>query len=205
MLAWAYPRGRGGNTGGFCRGRASGGLSPRSRGKRDWPGLYAGGLGPIPAVAGETPRQRRILRRCRAYPRGRGGNTVNFSVALGTSGLSPRSRGKPATRFCWLARRGPIPAVAGETFSRVHVVPAFRAYPRGRGGNTGKAAILEGFQGLSPRSRGKPNQCGRVRQFHGPIPAVAGETRLIAHPVLSCRAYPRGRGGNCPIWPVTWA
>ena len=50
------------------------GLSPRSRGKHGYSKQAAEGMGPIPAVAGETSLASACATRIRAYPRGRGGN-----------------------------------------------------------------------------------------------------------------------------------
>ncbi len=172
------------------------GLSPRTRGKLR---IQVGGSrdsGPIPADAGETTRLRRSGRAFRAYPRGRGGNAGVQAKADMALGLSPRTRGKRSLGRCSTPRSRPIPADAGETRTSGFCSLIDRAYPRGRGGNSGSYQLALGRRGLSPRTRGKlPRQwCGSG--LPGPIPADAGETQRLRSACATRRAYPRGRGGN---------
>ena len=113
-------------------------------------------IGPIPARAGEPPKLK-LKRKIRwAYPRSRGGTPVIPSKAASLSGLSPLARGNRRRHDQVRRRNGPIPARAGEpTFAAV--VGGFNgAYPRSRGG-TGKAhELAELIMGLSPLARGNP-------------------------------------------------
>ena len=152
--------------------------------------------GPIPAVAGETAVQSLPCRACRAYPRGRGGNSSSRKGNLRVRGLSPRSRGKRVERSDLHPWLGPIPAVAGETLTPIAKTGRSGAYPRGRGGNGLGPCGRCGVEGLSPRSRGKPTPAPAGWPAAGPIPAVAGETSNGMLPSRFLWAYPRGRGGN---------
>ena len=180
------------------RGSMCWGLSPRSRGKRRIRRRPDPSRGPIPAVAGETQCRTHHHHPRRAYPRGRGGNSGVESTSACTSGLSPRSRGKLEVTGALAIQLGPIPAVAGETSTRSMSRRSNRAYPRGRGGNRARCRPPLDGRGLSPRSRGKRIDLARVRLQKRPIPAVAGETSCRFSFWAIGRAYPRGRGGNCP-------
>ncbi len=71
-----------------------------------------------------------------------------------------------------------------------------KAYPRIRGGNSGKRSRHLSFEGLSPHTRGKQNGGYSKTRARGPIPAYAGETGRIIVRVYRPEAYPRIRGGN---------
>ena len=131
----AYPRGRGGNATSSTNRHRVTGLSPRTRGKLFCIQPRAASAGPIPADAGETWSCAARWRCGGAYPRGRGGNRCPVRCGDRLRGLSPRTRGKHQRGQSPHHRRGPIPADAGETLTVTPVMPAERAYPRGRGGN----------------------------------------------------------------------
>ena len=192
----AYPRGRGGNNVVTSMTRASGGLSPRTRGKRRTEGCAPTKPGPVPADAGETQQGRTPTRPGGAYPRGRGGNPMPDQAPGGFEGLSPRTRGKLGRGRDRRAGRGRIPADAGETQHRSIRPRSGRAYPRGRGGNRDNYEGYCTIQGLSPRTRGKRRPAARWCRLIRPIPADAGETALPHEAEPLGWAYPRGRGGN---------
>ena len=91
----AYPRRRGGNTGGQSLAFFRAGLSPQARGEPGTP--QRGGIicGPIPAGAGGTIIPASASRRTRAYPRRRGGNISALLNGHLAAGLSPQARGEP--------------------------------------------------------------------------------------------------------------
>jgi len=151
---------------------------------------------PIPAGAGETIRamQRRWL--MRAYPRGRGGNSLSCHDRQAPRGLSPRARGKLRYLSGTYILPGPIPAGAGETVNPITFWYPTGAYPRGRGGNAQCRACDLAPRGLSPRARGKLAAIPSTLPYTGPIPAGAGETACARSASQAHRAYPRGRGGN---------
>ena len=96
-----------------------------------------------------------------------------------------------------LARRGSIPACAGETGDIQIYRDEGEVYPRVCGGNGRCATPKKTGGGLSPRVRGKHPipQCDVV--LVRSIPACAGETAagVMATPVGE--VYPRVCGGNC--------
>ncbi len=172
----AYPRGRGGNINCVVWSRTEGGLSPRTRGKRGGSQVQGRPRGPIPADAGETAGKAGRGALTGAYPRGRGGNDDHRAGGYIHRGLSPRTRGKPERQAAYRARRGPIPADAGETFPVGARRDLSAAYPRGRGGNQAGSRIWSMNGGLSPRTRGKHRRPVAPHANGGPIPADAGET-----------------------------
>ena len=171
------------------------GLSPRVRGSRRDGAGRAKAEGPIPAGAGEPSGRSSWGRRGRAYPRGCGGAPLSCQTSPSTWGLSPRVRGSPPTTVLAGERLGPIPAGAGEPWSRACASAAFRAYPRGCGGAMqGRIDDYYGM-GLSPRVRGSPAAECRPWRDAGPIPAGAGEPRFGLTMTWDAGAYPRGCGG----------
>ena len=115
----AYPRERGGTASWLPVRSYSSGLSPRTRGNHAGGHVGSPEKGPIPANAGE-PRQR-LDRRChqRAYPRERGGTGKPILLDPWQKGLSPRTRGNLTMVTSIGVTMGPIPANAGEPFSRL--------------------------------------------------------------------------------------
>ena len=110
----AYPRAGGGTFFASDRSRCTWGLSPRRRGNRH-EALHVLRLqGPIPAQAGEPAIRRKKTLDIQAYPRAGGGTAVERADGTRVWGLSPRRRGNHPRRQRGLARRGPIPAQAGE-------------------------------------------------------------------------------------------
>ena len=152
--------------------------------------------GPIPANAGETQARALLARLPRAYPRERGGNADALVFSYKYMGLSPRTRGKPHRIPRCAAVGGPIPANAGETWYTRRRCQYLRAYPRERGGNSGRPIPTSGSAGLSPRTRGKRSYLDIGAGDRGPIPANAGETSGKAVTGSGTTAYPRERGGN---------
>ena len=76
---WAYPRGCGGNLERLAAAATPLGLSPRVRGKHASHASGADLSGPIPAGAGETLAHGARHEKCRAYPRGCGGNAKRLT------------------------------------------------------------------------------------------------------------------------------
>ena len=132
----------------------------------------------------------------RADPRARGGDGCHGPGAELVVGRSPRSRGRleliPTVRF----DIGPIPALAGETSTSLGRRCRRRADPRARGGD--RSSSTEGWMqtGRSPRSRGRLLSQVLSSSCHGPIPALAGETRNQNRRLGDRKADPRARGGD---------
>ena len=114
LLVWAYPRSRGGTPGVCTDGDLGWGLSPLARGNRCELRVPAGRDGPIPARAGEPLLVCAVTFLVRAYPRSRGGTTINRILTGKFQGLSPLARGNLARLLAQHTQRGPIPARAGE-------------------------------------------------------------------------------------------
>ena len=151
----AYPRIRGGNVERTMVVVERAGLSPHTRGKRLVSIFCHGGIGPIPAYAGETHGRQRDCPQGRAYPRIRGGNCRSRHPDCAQAGLSPHTRGKPGSGERRAPGRGPIPAYAGETLCGHAAKPMPGAYPRIRGGNFDFCRRVRQLVGLSPHTRGK--------------------------------------------------
>ena len=84
----------GGNKSLFTKVDAAEGPSPRVRGKRKGIVLQPVGAGSIPACAGETSNEPRLIPDMRVHPRVCGGNYENHMVHHVGEGPSPRVRGK---------------------------------------------------------------------------------------------------------------
>ena len=113
-----------------------------------------GGL--IPAHAGKTPVYRRFFIRSRAHPRACGENDWTDLDTNGAAGSSPRMRGKPGLVTFNKGIGGLIPAHAGKTYGKVFNTVPQRAHPRACGENSTANSELGGWNGSSPRMRGKP-------------------------------------------------
>ena len=94
------------------------GSSPRGRGKlsSSFRLVRCGRI--IPARAGKTPPSWRSRPSARDHPRAGGENDTTRRVSAGTSGSSPRGRGKPAQTTTARRSQGIIPARAGKTSAR---------------------------------------------------------------------------------------
>ena len=114
-VAGAHPRVGGENSSRMGRRLATGGSSPRGRGKHGEHHPAEVGVGLIPAWAGKTrllPDQRRGRW---AHPRVGGENSSNTEPSRPRGGSSPRGRGKPSTHRRRVSRSRLIPAWAGKT------------------------------------------------------------------------------------------
>ena len=150
-----YPRVGGGNIVSLNRFTASGGLSPRGRGKHALaPRAPLAGRS-IPAWAGETKNIVFVFVGSWVYPRVGGGNRRRDDELLARHGLSPRGRGKHLGGVNANVRIGSIPAWAGETRSLPCIATTRTVYPRVGGGNIVSQLINPCQLGLSPRGRGK--------------------------------------------------
>ena len=153
------------------------GLSPRVRGNRRPGHLHPRQRGSIPACAGE-PRTRTCAASPRwVYPRVCGGTASPDRDFEAAEGLSPRVRGNRRDDDEGRARRGSIPACAGEPRLRQGDRLAGRVYPRVCGGTVWMGTKLENGLGLSPRVRGNQAVRDALKRVSGSIPACAGEPR----------------------------
>ena len=195
----AYPRSRGGTTLSAASPPSSWGLSPLARGNHKLAIQVSAQQGPIPARAGEPPRQKPGRSLSRAYPRSRGGTRFCQVQGHVEQGLSPLARGNRDEAVELVCFRGPIPARAGEPVSKPSRPSPAWAYPRSRGGTAVWGVAEAAESGLSPLARGNRSS-GRGGQLHlGPIPARAGEPPMKLLRLALAWAYPRSRGGTKPL------
>ena len=171
----AYPRSRGGTADTQRQIAALGGLSPLTRGNLVCRAQAVGGVGPIPAHAGEPLKLGQIADRLGAYPRSRGGTFHGRLAEIAAEGLSPLTRGNQSGRYLKAAAIGPIPAHAGEPAVDSYLRRRGWAYPRSRGGTDVGGAGDRHQWGLSPLTRGNLYAFQPYGVFSGPIPAHAGE------------------------------
>ena len=129
-----YPRACGGTQSSRSDGSTSKGLSPRVRGNPVDVVRRDGGLGSIPARAGEPRPDDGSNFATWVYPRACGGTVAASIVLPPVLGLSPRVRGNPQPTPAATVVLGSIPARAGEPSAP----PACRGgrwvYPRACGG-----------------------------------------------------------------------
>ena len=98
VQAGVDPRVRGGSMISARAFQPSRGRSPRARGKPRERRHALGGLGSIPACAGEARRSSTTCCRAGVDPRVRGGSTETINAVCIALGRSPRARGKQAYR-----------------------------------------------------------------------------------------------------------
>ena len=136
-VARVYPRVYGGTGIGVCDKSAHAGLSPRVRGNPCSLYRMAEYRGSIPACTGEPPGNPAPVLQTRVYPRVYGGTVQGEQIALDRTGLSPRVRGNPITKFLVAGIVGSIPACTGEPTMTWRSSTRVRVYPRVYGGTFG--------------------------------------------------------------------
>ena len=172
------------------------GLSPRVRGNHFRYQLLQFLQRSIPACAGEPRASCSAASSVSVYPRVCGGTFLSDYTYILLYGLSPRVRGNRCRGSNPCARRGSIPACAGEP--RNHLVRRRCAgvYPRVCGGTSFRPSRSANVKGLSPRVRGNLDEedfgCIHVRS----IPACAGEPVETGATTSNLRVYPRVCGGT---------
>ena len=91
---------------------------------------------------------------------------------------------------------GSIPACAGETVATVGAGNRGGVDPRVRGGDIRESVFHAGFQGRSPRARGRLSLCPPPMTDPRSIPACAGETAIAGAIGGGVTVDPRVRGGD---------
>ena len=189
------------------------GSSPRLRGTLPHGLAYLANLGIIPALAGNTwPRPANLLT-CGDHPRACGEHMHHVSGLELPEGSSPRLRGTlgrgdrqghqggiipalagntPAMGVL-LSVRGIIPALAGNTIRPCVGVRRGRDHPRACGEHHFAANSIGWMPGSSPRLRGTRDQRVLVNGRVGIIPALAGNTCVVA----ACRPIRRDHPRAC--------
>ena len=147
--------------------------------------------GIIPAYAGNTSAQTLLLSVLRDHPRVCGEHQYGERITVRKWGSSPRMRGTLVKHIVKRARRGIIPAYAGNT-CRIRSPPRSRwDHPRVCGEHS--VQIVHGctIQGSSPRMRGTLAAHKRFIAQHGIIPAYAGNTIVTVLNDNGERDHPR--------------
>ena len=191
-----YPRPRGGTGASQPSRRLARGLSPPTRGNRLGTKATASGIRSIPAHAGEPRKRSRRAAAPRVYPRPRGGTFLMFKLVTIIGGLSPPTRGNLFVGDTRALDRRSIPAHAGEPSRRSWRLGTRWVYPRPRGGTTMHTQQRLNIEGLSPPTRGNPEQYTAGIRRRGSIPAHAGEPRRGRRRFAPKKVYPRPRGGT---------
>ena len=172
------------------------GLSPLARGNLHAQCMGAVCEGPIPARAGQPSGVMSHGCSGGAYPRSRGATERGIDAVTPFLGLSPLARGTRTLAHAGRARRGPIPARAGQPWSVRGLRWKPWAYPRSRGATWCSTLARTLQTGLSPLARGNPTRALPLRPLRGPIPARAGQPARLLKASRAPRAYPRSRGAT---------
>ena len=136
------------------------------------------------------------------HPRACGANTMRYPTLMGSSGSSPRMRGKRDSRRKTVSIYRIIPAHAGQTVFLTSLVSDATDHPRACGANLEFAVLGNKTIGSSPRMRGKPMRLSDADAERRIIPAHAGQTRHVF--AWWCRQsdHPRACGANCFLYGV---
>ena len=169
-----HPRIRGEHLNNGAAHRVAQGSSPHTRGARPARAQPVGGVGIIPAYAGNTPPPE-----CR---RGR------------RSGSSPHTRGAQYRQAVLNLLAGIIPAYAGSTRSYPELPVRCRDHPRIRGEHHRLGCAGDFGRGSSPHTRGAPARNRPDPTGCGIIPAYAGSTGFRGCRPTRARDHPRIRG-----------
>ena len=169
-----HPRSRGVYGGSMAVTRPPTGSSPLARGLPEGRAPCGGPARIIPARAGFTHADHRVIERLSDHPRSRG----VYDLPTHRDLLDPRI----------------IPARAGFTPGRMLRLISVRDHPRSRGVYRGDDAISGPAEGSSPLARGLPHRLARRPAECGIIPARAGFTRLGTPSRAIIADHPRSRG-----------
>ena len=191
-----YPRVCGGTALAFLRAAFLAGLSPRVRGNQRLQAQPQMVFRSIPACAGEPSKAGAPAAAWRVYPRVCGGTWAAGHDPATLAGLSPRVRGNPPYAAPGQARRGSIPACAGEPGAPNSPSWGSRVYPRVCGGTTPSCRRVSCIRGLSPRVRGNRGALTVSHSCRRSIPACAGEPSMATWPCPFLTVYPRVCGGT---------
>ena len=153
------------------------GPSPRVRGSLDVHNIRLGGLGTIPACAGEPSWPGSSSLSTRDHPRVCGGAEAWPDDGPVAAGPSPRVRGSPRSPRPCRWRLGTIPACAGEPTRKDRRRWHAGDHPRVCGGAEHLDRRPALTMGPSPRVRGSHQEGDLKDQGKGTIPACAGEPR----------------------------
>ena len=171
-----------------------GGSSPLSRGIRTCGSQIPALRRIIPALAGNTRQSPSPRPRGQDHPRSRGEYQGPQPQAVPGDGSSPLSRGIRRRRGGRVDVVRIIPALAGNTVTRVENLGARSDHPRSRGEYQDSLFSEPSDVGSSPLSRGIHNAGRKDVPFVRIIPALAGNTGPNGTSNRSCTDHPRSRG-----------
>ena len=170
------------------------GSSPLSRGIPRLLPVHIDAARIIPALAGNTLSRGLWQLSAWDHPRSRGEYVTWRLSSCPPGGSSPLSRGihKLAEKHSVAVRI--IPALAGNTRLPARTGAPQPDHPRSRGEYRSPGTTYDPTTGSSPLSRGILGEYGLMTQIQGIIPALAGNTRIMATPYPNVTDHPRSRG-----------
>ena len=130
----------------------------------------------IPALAGNTARNRMSCSSSRDHPRSRGEYHRGPRREGSPGGSSPLSRGILMAAAQEVVKPRIIPALAGNTMPRYSFRHSLPDHPRSRGEYRAARMTANIMSGSSPLSRGIPSDWATCEQPGRIIPALAGNT-----------------------------
>ena len=201
LVVRAHPRAGGENQLTAEARKASGGSSPRGRGKHGNAAVMTVRLGLIPTWAGKTRASSRRRTGTRAHPRMGGENSAFDQPIEVAAGSSPHGRGKRRRVRARTLTARLIPARAGKTNGPAAPTREHWAHPRAGGENDRLGDTRRGPPGSSPRGRGKRNGRDGGSRRTGLIPARAGKTASRWAEVSLRAAHPHAGGENPSPFP----
>ena len=125
-----------------------------------------------------------------------GGDGWWLTTKDGSTGPSPRGRGRHNSTKLATTAYGTIPAWAGATPVRSCRATQRRDHPRVGGGDIWPGQIIVAPLGPSPRGRGRQLYTAPLETYNRTIPAWAGATDASDARRLDHRDHPRVGGGD---------
>ena len=174
-----------------CRDTRIIGSSPHVRGTRVSCSCGSRVRGIIPACAGNTLRYSRMTWSLWDHPRMCGEHIDPLNPNTSNWGSSPHVRGTRPFAGRPDARRGIIPACAGNTEASDRRIVHVRDHPRMCGEHISVACKTHAGAGSSPHVRGTLAHYSASVPENGIIPACAGNTRRSMTSPLPWRDHPR--------------
>ena len=170
------------------------GSSPHTRGALSHADGRQAPVGIIPAYAGSTFEDERLVSLAGDHPRIRGEHPRRAPSAHRRPGSSPHTRGAHSLGTMRCSRGGIIPAYAGSTAPSASRPPSRWDHPRIRGEHNGTHGNQVMAKGSSPHTRGARPPTPARRPPTRIIPAYAGSTDCVIRVPDLMRDHPRIRG-----------
>ena len=173
---WDHPRVCGEHQADRLPTHPQAGSSPRMRGTPRRHASHRGGVGIIPAYAGNTITLSAMHEAYWDHPRVCGEHATGASTQVNCTGSSPRMRGTLQVTQVEREAVGIIPAYAGNTWPPAVAWCKAWDHPRVCGEHLLCVVGRREEQGSSPRMRGTRIDDEHSRRLPGIIPAYAGNT-----------------------------